>query len=167
MLDQFLNLRVGNGYDIHKLETGRRFILGGIDIPNEKGFVAHSDGDVLIHSIIDALLGAAGMGNIGLLYPDTDQKYKNADSTVLLKDTINRISSEGFIIINIDTSVICQKPKLSPYIDQIGQSLSILTGLDAGLISIKPRTKEGIDGTGEERSVEVYSTVLLFKNNLK
>ncbi len=155
------NLRIGNGYDIHKLVENRDFIIGGVKIPFDKGFLAHSDGDLLIHAIIDALLGACSYGDIGTLFPDTDSNYKGIDSTVLLKNVLEKLSIAGVSIINIDNTIICQKPKLMPHIQEVRKNLSSIIGIPLDRISVKAKTKEGIDGTGEGRSVEVFSTVLV------
>ena len=160
-----MDIRVGNGYDIHKLIEGNGLIIGNIKIPFDKKFLAHSDGDVLIHSIIDSFFGALALGDIGRHFPDSDNKYKNIDSAFLLTESINKIEEKGFVIGNIDATVICQKPKLADYIDIIRQRLSQITKIEIDRISIKAKTKEGVDSTGKGESIEVYTTTLLIKKS--
>lgn len=159
-----MEIRTGIGYDIHKLQKGRNFILGNVNIPYEKGFVAHSDGDVLIHAIIDAFLGALALGDIGRLFPDSDPCYKDIDSSILLKKVNTIIREKGYIIGNIDTVIICQKPKLMPYIDSIRARLSEILQIEVANISVKAKTKELFDSTGLGKSVEVFANVLLIKD---
>jgi 2-C-methyl-D-erythritol 2,4-cyclodiphosphate synthase len=156
-----MEIRIGNGYDIHRLIKNRKFILGNIEIPFKKGFLAHSDGDVLIHAVIDALLGAANLGNIGLLFPDNDVKYKNIDSGILLEETIKLIKKNNYEIINIDVTIVCQKPKLKDYLADIVRKMAGLMAVNENQISIKPKTKEKIDSVGKGKAVEVYAVCLL------
>lgn len=152
-------MRIGIGYDIHKLVRGREFVLGGIIISSKKGMLGHSDGDPLIHSIIDAILGAISSGNIGMHFPDDDPKYKDIKSTELLKKIIQII--KGYKIINIDSVVICEEPKLTPFVDKIRENLSNIIGISKNAISVKPKRKEGLDSTGKGESVEVITVCLL------
>ncbi|HDI82488.1 MAG TPA: 2-C-methyl-D-erythritol 2,4-cyclodiphosphate synthase [candidate division WOR-3 bacterium] len=151
-------MRIGIGYDIHRLVEGRPFILGGVNIPFEKGLLGHSDGDALVHAIIDSILGALGEGNIGILFPDTDERFKGISSLELLKRVVDRFN---FKLVNIDAVVICEEPKLNPYIELMRRNISEITGLPPGRISIKPRRKEGLDETGKGNAIEVMSVCLL------
>ena len=151
-------MRIGVGYDIHKLEEGRRLILGGVEIPHTKGFIAHSDGDVLVHSIIDAILGALGKRDIGVHFSDSDPKYKDINSLELL-NTICKMYD--FKIINIDSNIICEEPKLKPYINKMKENLSDILNIDPNLISIKAKTNEGLDSVGEKRAISANCTLLL------
>ena len=137
-------MRVGTGWDLHKLASERKLVLGGVVIPSEKGCVGHSDGDALIHAIIDALLGACGLDDIGTLFTDTDPAYKDADSTKLLSQVVSKIKALGFKISNLDTTVILQTPKLGPYKAQIKEKLAGLFGIDVGCVGVKAKTAEGI-----------------------
>lgn len=155
--------RVGIGYDIHKLTEGRKLIIGGIEIPYEKGLLGHSDADVLIHAIIDALLGALALDDIGTLFPDTDQKYKDANSVILLENVCKIIEDEGYWISNIDANIIAQAPKMMPYIPKMKDVLSNVLNLDKNDISIKAKTKEGLDSVGEKQAIETQVIVMLEK----
>jgi len=159
-----MEIRIGNGYDIHKLVKNKAFIIGNICIPFKKGFKAHSDGDVLIHSIIDSLLGAINEGDIGCHFPDNDPAYKDIDSSILLKETMALVKNKGFYINNLDSTIICEKPKLKKYIPVIIDRLSEIMNLDKDRISIKAKTKEKLDSTGKGKSVEVLTVSLLIKN---
>ncbi len=163
MTNSLLPFRIGIGYDIHKLVENRDLILGGIKIPYEKGLLGHSDADVLIHAIIDALLGALNLQDIGTLFPDTDPKYKGADSTLLLKSVIELVSEKGYKIGNIDSNIIAQAPKMMPHIPAIKQKLSEIMKIDADLISVKAKTKEKLDAVGEKLAIETNAVVLLYK----
>ncbi len=155
--------RVGTGYDIHRLESGRDLIIGGVKIPFEKGLLGHSDADVLAHAITDALLGAAGLPDIGTLFPDTDAKYKNADSIELLKNVYSKIKKLGYAINNIDTNIIAQAPKMMQHITQMKSVLSNALEIDSEYISIKAKTKEHLDAVGEEKAIEAQAIVLIYK----
>ncbi|MCR5261272.1 MAG: 2-C-methyl-D-erythritol 2,4-cyclodiphosphate synthase [Candidatus Gastranaerophilales bacterium] len=155
--------RIGYGTDLHVLVENRDFILGGVKIPYEKGFKAHSDGDVLIHAIIDALFGALGLDDIGAHFPDNDPKYKNADSAKLLEETISIIRSKGWEINNLDTNVHAEAPKLRPHIDNIKNNLAKILKIDADKISVKAKTSEGVDAVGEKLAVRTDCVVLLYK----
>ena len=153
--------RIGIGYDIHKLENGRNLIIGGIKIPYDKGLLGHSDADVLIHAIIDALLGAAALPDIGTLFPDTDEQYKNADSKLLLKHVYSLIEEKGYKIGNIDSNIIAQAPKMMPYIPIMKDCLSNILKIDKNNISIKAKTKENMDAVGQGMAIEANAIAIL------
>ena len=155
--------RIGNGYDIHRLIEGRDLIIGGIKITHEKGLLGHSDADVLVHAIIDALLGALAMDDIGTIFPDTDLKYKNADSMLLLKKVYSKVKNSGYRINNIDSNIIAQNPKMMPYIPKMKEILANLLEIEPNDISIKAKTKEKLDAVGESRAIEANAVVLLIK----
>lgn len=158
-----LPYRIGIGYDIHKLVEGRDLIIGGIKIPYEKGLLGHSDADVLIHAIIDALLGALALQDIGTLFPDTDEKYKDADSTLLLKEVLNLVKEKGYKIGNLDSNIIAQAPKMMPHIPAIKEKLSEILELEKENISVKAKTKEKLDAVGEKLAIETNAVVMLYK----
>lgn len=153
--------RIGIGYDIHRLIEGRDLIIGGVKITHEKGLLGHSDADVLVHAIIDALLGALALDDIGTLFPDTDPKFKNADSMVLLKNVYERVKSMGYSINNIDSNIIAQNPKMMPYIPKMKIALANLLDIEISDISIKAKTKEKLDAVGENKAIEANAVVLL------
>ena len=155
--------RIGLGYDIHKLTEGRNLIIGGVKITHEKGLLGHSDADVLIHAIIDALLGALALSDIGTLFPDTDELYKDADSTVLLRDVYKLIKEKNYVIENIDSNIIAQKPKMMPYIPKMKEVLCQILSIDAENISIKAKTNEKMDAVCQELAIEAHAAVLLKK----
>ncbi len=157
--------KIGLGYDIHKLTEGRDLIIGGVKITHEKGLLGHSDADVLVHAIIDALLGAAGLSDIGTLFPDTDPKYKDADSIILLKKVYELIKNKGYKINNIDSNIIAQAPKMMPYIPKMKEVLAKTLELEIENISIKAKTKEKLDAVGEKLAIESNAAVLLEKEN--
>lgn len=158
-------MRIGFGYDVHKLVSGRVFILGGIEIDHNKGLLGHSDGDVLIHAIIDSLLGAAGLGDIGRHFPDNDKKYEGISSLLLLKDVLEKIDSENYKIINIDCTVVCEAPKLKDYFTAMEDAVAQVMGLEknTGIINIKATTTEGLGFTGTKEGVASYAVCLLEK----
>ena len=156
-----MNFRIGIGIDTHKLAEGESLILGGVDIPHYKGTIAHSDGDVLIHAIIDALLGAASLGDIGKLFPDTESKYKNIASTKLLKETIELLEKNKYKIENIDSTIILQNPKLAEYIDKMKDILSKKINIKGTQISIKASTTEHLGIEGREEAVSAHAIALL------
>jgi 2-C-methyl-D-erythritol 2,4-cyclodiphosphate synthase len=158
-----MNLRIGQGIDFHRLEKGLNLWLGGINIPSEKGCVAHSDGDVLIHAICDALLGAAGLRDIGYYFPDTDSEFKNIDSKILLKRTIILIEEKGFSVVNIDCTVCLENPKISAYIPEMRTILSALVKTDSENVAIKATTTEKLGFTGREEGIAALAVVLLSK----
>lgn len=155
--------RIGLGYDIHKLTEGRDLIIGGVKITHEKGLLGHSDADVLIHAIIDALLGALALADIGTLFPDTDPKYKNADSTVLLQKVYDLIKSKNYVVANLDSNIVAQRPKMMPYIPKMKEVLCKILNLEEDRISIKAKTNENMDAVGQELAIEANAAVLLKK----
>ena len=158
-----MNIRVGQGIDFHSLETGLNLWLGGIEIPSEKGCVAHSDGDVLLHAICDALLGAAGLDDIGHHFPDSDAEYKGIDSKILLKRTILLISEKGYKIVNIDGTICLEKPKISLYIPEMKEVISNITEVSPEDISIKATTTEKLGFIGRKEGLAAFAVVLLEK----
>lgn len=155
--------KIGLGYDIHRLVEDRDLIIGGVKIPYEKGLLGHSDADVLIHAIIDALLGAANLADIGTLFPDTDPKYKDANSIMLLKNVIKLVKEKGYKINNIDSNIIAQAPKMMPHIPEMKTTLAKAMDIDIESISIKAKTKEKLDSVGEKLAIETNAVVLLEK----
>ena len=154
-------IRIGHGYDVHRLVEGRRLILGGVDIPHETGLLGHSDADVLLHAIADALLGAAALGDIGKLFPDNDKKYEGADSLVLLKKVATRIYCAGYRIVNIDSTVIAQAPKLAPHIGKMRSNIARALDLDIGRVSVKATTEERLGFTGEKLGISAHAVCLI------
>ena len=159
-----MEILIGNGYDLHRLVTKRDFILGGIKIDYNKGFLAHSDGDVLFHALIDSLLGALALGDIGEHFPDKSPEYKNIDSSILLKKTLELVAQNNARIGNIDINVICQAPKLAPHILSIRENISKITEVPLNRVSVKAKTKEKVDAVGKGKAVEVFCSVLLYKD---
>ena len=155
--------RIGIGYDIHKLIEGRDLIIGGIKITHEKGLLGHSDADVLIHAIIDAMLGALALDDIGTLFPDTDPKYKDIDSTVLLKQVLTLVKEKGYGVVNIDSNIIAQAPKMMPYIPKMKDILCKILEISHEEISIKAKTKEKMDAVGQKLAIEANAVVMLKK----
>lgn len=158
-----LNFRTGIGYDLHRLEENRDLIIGGVKIPYEKGLLGHSDADVLVHAIIDALLGSLSLPDIGTLFPDTDEKYKGANSIELLKKVYSMVKEKGYLINNLDANIIAQAPKMMPYIPEMKKVLSAVLDMDINDISIKAKTKEHLDAVGEKRAIEAQAIVLVYK----
>ena len=156
-------IRIGNGYDVHVLAEGRKLILGGVEIPHTKGVLGHSDGDVLVHAIMDAMLGALALGDIGQHFPDTDMKYENIDSTILLKRVKELIAERGYKIINLDSIIVLQKPKVKPYIEAMRKRIAEVLEIDVEQVSIKATTEEKLGFTGDESGVKSYCVVLLEK----
>lgn len=154
-------MRIGHGYDVHKLVAGRKLILGGVDIPHEKGLLGHSDADVLTHALMDALLGAAAMGDIGGLFPDNDDAYLGADSIRLLKEVVRLISEKGYTIGNVDCTVIAQRPKIKPYLEQMRKTLAVALGTEIDCVSVKATTEEHLGFTGEELGIAAHAVVLI------
>lgn len=150
-------MRIGFGYDNHRLIEGRPLMIGGINIPSQFGEDAHSDGDVLIHAIIDALLGATAKGDIGMHFPPSDERYRNADSKELLKEALKITNAN---IVNIDTTVVLEKVKLKPYIEEIRKTLALILNTHIDMISVKAKTHEGVDSTGKGEAIEAYAVVL-------
>ena len=154
-------MRIGFGYDSHRFEEGRRLVLGGVEFPGETGLKGHSDADVLIHAIIDALLGAAALGDIGSHFPDTDPRWKDADSAKLLESVVKEVHAAGYQIGNIDATVICERPKLRPKVDEIRTRLSQLLNLSTSQLSIKGKTNEKMDDVGAGVGIEVHAVALI------
>ena len=154
-------MRIGHGYDVHRFAENRKCVIGGVVIPYEKGLLGHSDADVLLHAIADALLGAAAMGDIGHLFPDTDEKYKGANSLVLLKTVAEKIKSAGYGIGNIDATVIAQEPKLAPYISKIRGNIAEACGCGADCVSVKATTEEKLGFTGALEGIAAHAVCLL------
>lgn len=159
-----MDLRVGHGFDVHALADGLRLVLCGVEIPHTKGCVAHSDGDVAIHAICDALLGALALGDIGKLFPDSDPKYKGIDSTRLLQEVVEIVRSKGFAISNIDCTVAMQRPKLRPYIDTMRERLSAVLGIDIDRVSVKATTTEHLGFEGREEGVSATAVALIIRH---
>lgn len=155
--------RIGLGYDIHKLTTGRDLIIGGVKITHEKGLLGHSDADVLIHAIIDAMLGALALSDIGTLFPDTSELYKDADSTILLRDVYKLVKEKNHMIENIDSNIIAQQPKMMPYIPKMKDVLCEILEIEHDRLSIKAKTNEKMDAVGQELAIEAQAVVLLKK----
>jgi 2-C-methyl-D-erythritol 2,4-cyclodiphosphate synthase len=160
-----MSYRIGSGVDFHRLVEGRELWIGGIKIPHTKGAMGHSDADVLIHAICDALLGALSLGDIGVHFPDTDKVYKNIDSKILLKKTIELVANKGFSIVNIDSTVCLQEPKIRPYISQMQKAIAAIIRTSENNISIKATTTEQLGFAGREEGLMAYATVLLGKSN--
>ena len=154
-------MRIGHGYDVHKLVEGRPLIVGGVEIPHEKGLLGHSDADVLLHAISDALLGAAALGDIGKLFPDNDPEFKGADSLVLLREVCQHVRNAGFEIVNIDSTIIAQAPKFRPYIDEMRARISVYTDIDIDCISVKATTEEQMGFTGRKEGISAHAVCLL------
>lgn len=158
-----MSYRVGSGIDFHQLTEGRDLWIGGVKIPHAKGAVGHSDADVLLHAICDALLGALCLGDIGIHFPDTDAAYKNIDSKILLEKTVTLIQNQGYSIVNIDTTLCLQEPKVSPYTGQMREAIAGITGLTDKDVSVKATTTERMGFVGREEGLMAYATVLLKK----
>ena len=158
-----MNIRVGQGYDVHQLVEGRDLILGGVNIPFEKGLLGHSDADALLHAITDALLGAAGLGDIGSHFPDTVAEFKDADSLVLLREAYQSVQALGWKVVNVDTTVIAQKPKLAPHIPAMRANIAADLGLSENCVNIKGKTNEKLGYLGRMEAIEAQAAVLLIK----
>ena len=158
-----MNLKIGHGYDIHRTAEGRKMIIGGVEIPYEKGLLGHSDADVLIHAIIDSLLGAMGKGDIGTHFPDTDDKYLNIDSALLLQRTMEIMKDEGYTVGNLDATVIAQRPKLNPHIPQIKDRLAQIIGIPSERVNVKAKTEEGLGYIGAGDAIVAHAVVIIEK----
>ena len=154
-------MRIGHGYDVHKLIEGRRLVLCGVTVPYELGLDGHSDADVAIHAVMDSMLGAAALGDIGRLFPDTDDKYLDADSMELLRTVNSKIAEKGYKVSNLDLTVIAQRPKLSPYIAQMTENIAAVLGIDPGDVNVKATTEEGLGFTGKGLGISAHAVVLL------
>ena len=154
-------MRIGQGYDVHRLVEGRKLIIGGVDIPYEKGLLGHSDADVLLHAVMDALLGAAALGDIGQHFPDSDEKYKGISSIALLKEVGKILQENGYMIENIDSTVIAQRPKLLPYRPQMAENIAAALGIEKEQVSVKATTEEGLGFTGAGEGISAQAIALL------
>lgn len=154
-------MRIGHGYDVHRFCDGRKLFLGGVEIPHTKGLLGHSDADVLLHAICDALLGAAALGDIGKLFPDNDNAYKDIDSKILLKKTVEYIFEKGYRVSNIDCTVIAQKPKLAPYIEEMRHTIANICVTDLDSINVKATTEEKLGFTGREEGISAHAVCLI------
>ena len=157
-------LRVGHGYDVHRLTEGRRLVLGGVEVPHEKGLLGHSDADVLTHAVMDALLGATALGDIGKLFPDTDEAYRGISSLLLLERVREKLTEGGWSVVNVDATVLAQAPKLAPYRAQMRANLARALALDASCVSVKATTEEGLGFSGEGLGIAAHAVALLEKN---
>ena len=155
------NLRIGHGYDVHRLVPGRPLILGGVHVDYDRGLDGHSDADVLVHAVMDALLGAAALGDIGKLFPDTDERYRGADSLVLLDRVMEALDEAGYRPVNADVTIVAQKPRLRPYIDQMRANLARRMGVDVSQVSVKATTSEGMGFEGEEKGMTAHAVCLI------
>lgn len=156
-------LRIGQGYDVHKLVENRKLIMGGVDIPYEKGLLGHSDADVLLHAVSDALLGAAALGDIGCLFPDNDAKFKDADSLVLLEEVVKVIADKGYSVVNVDATIIAQRPKMKPHIEKMRENIADACGVELDRISVKATTEEGLGFTGAGEGIAAQAVCLIEK----
>ena len=154
-------MRIGQGYDVHKLVEGRKLILGGVEIPHNVGLLGHSDADVLLHAIMDSLLGASALGDIGKLFPDTDERYKGADSLALLKEVVRVLGEKGYKIVNIDSTVIAQSPKLKDYIVKMRENIACACNIDVDRVSVKATTEEYLGFTGRKEGISAHSVCLI------
>ena len=155
-------MRIGHGYDVHKLAENRKLILGGVDIPHTVGLLGHSDADVVTHAVMDALLGAAALGDIGQHFPDTDEAYRGADSLKLLDAVCKKIKNKGYQISNIDATIIAQAPKLSPFIPKMKENFARVCGIDPDCVNVKATTEEHLGFTGEKLGISAHAVCLLF-----
>lgn len=157
------DMRVGEGWDVHALVPGRRLVIGGVDIPHTAGLLGHSDADVLLHAVTDALLGAAGQGDIGTLFPDTDQRFKGANSVVLLGEAMRVVGALGWVVANVDTTVVAQAPKLAPYKAAMRDQIALALGVAAERVNVKAKTAERLGPVGQGLSIEARAVVLLVR----
>lgn len=158
-------IRIGHGYDVHRLENGRRLILGGVQIPYPQGLAGHSDADVLTHAVMDALFGAAGLGDIGMHFPDTDDRFEGINSLILARETVALVQDAGYSICNIDSTLIAQAPKLSPYLPQMRKALSQALQINTNQINIKATTEEHLGFTGRKEGIAAHAVCLLERTN--
>ncbi len=156
-------LRIGHGYDVHRLAEGRKLIIGGAEIPYDRGLDGHSDADVLLHAVCDALLGAAAMGDIGAHFPDTDERYRGISSMLLLAETVSKIKAQGFEPVNIDSTVIAQAPRRAPYIEQMRRNIASAAGLDISCVNVKATTEEHLGFTGKGEGIAAHAVALCEK----
>ena len=156
-------IRIGHGYDVHAFADGRKCIIGGVDVPCEKGLLGHSDADVLLHAVSDALLGAAALGDIGKHFPDTDERYLGADSLILLREVVRLIGEKGYKTVNVDSTVIAQVPKLAPSIDEMRANIASAIGIDVDCVSVKATTEEKLGFTGKKEGIAAHAVCLIEK----
>ena len=156
-----MNLRIGHGYDVHRLVEGRRCIIGGVDIPHETGLLGHSDADVLIHAVMDALLGAAAMGDIGRLFPDSDPQFAGADSVLLLRNVGERLAAAGWKLVNIDATVIAQAPRMAPHIETMRKNIADALGIGMGQVNVKATTEEHLGFTGAKEGIAAHAVCVI------
>nr|WP_312614301.1 2-C-methyl-D-erythritol 2,4-cyclodiphosphate synthase [Oscillibacter sp.] len=156
-------MRIGQGYDVHRLVEGKRLILGGVEIPWEKGLLGHSDADVLTHAVMDALCGAAGLGDIGTLFPDSDPRYAGADSIALLRQVAALLREKGYAVVNVDAALIAQRPKIAPYKAEMAENLAGALGVERNRVNVKATTEEGLGFTGDGSGMAAQAAVLLEK----
>lgn len=154
-------IRIGHGYDVHRLTENRKLIVGGVEIPYEKGLLGHSDADVLLHAVSDSLLGAAALGDIGCLFPDNDEKYKGADSLDLLRVVVKVLKNKGFSVVNIDSTLLAQKPKMRPYIDEMRKNIADACGISVDMVSVKATTEEGLGFTGNGDGMAAHAVCII------
>lgn len=159
------DMRVGEGWDVHALVPGRRLVIGGVEIPHTAGLLGHSDADVLLHAVTDALLGAAGQGDIGTLFPDTDQRFKGANSVVLLGEAMRVVASLGWVVANVDTTVVAQAPKLGPYKAAMRDQIALTLGVSGEQVNVKAKTAERLGPVGQGLSIEARAVVLLIRSS--
>ena len=157
-------IRIGNGYDVHKLTEGRDLILGGVKIEHTMGLLGHSDADVLVHAVMDALIGAAALGDIGGLFPDTDEAYKGADSILLLKKVVALLKEKGYEIVNVDSILVAQKPKISPYIQKMRENIAKALEIEVDFVSVKATTEEKLGFTGREEGISAHAVCLISRD---
>ncbi len=160
-------MRIGHGYDVHRLTENRKLIIGGVEIPHERGLLGHSDADVLTHAVMDALLGAAAMGDIGLHFPDTDERFKGADSIALLRHVTAILHTNGFTIGNIDATIIAQAPKMRPYIDRMRANIANACGVDISDVNVKATTEEKLGFTGSGEGISAHAVALIEKMQVR
>lgn len=156
--------RIGHGYDVHRLTEGRALVLGGVTVPWEKGLLGHSDADVLLHALMDALLGAAALGDIGHLFPDSDERYKGADSRVLLREVKAVLDRNGFSVGNVDMTLVAQRPKIAPYLEQMRRNIAADLNVPVDAVSVKATTEEGLGFTGDGSGMSAYASALIVQN---
>ncbi len=154
-------MRIGHGYDVHRLTQGRKLILGGVEIPFDKGLLGHSDADVLLHAISDALLGAAALGDIGKYFPPSDDAFKDANSRVLLREVVRLLQKEGYKVLNIDATILAENPKMRPFIDEMRHNIADDLGLDFSFVSVKATTEEGLGFTGSGEGISAHAVCLI------
>ena len=160
-----MNFRIGEGWDVHALVPGRKLILGGVEIPHTTGLLGHSDADVLLHAITDAVLGAAGLGDIGRHFPDTDAQFKGADSSALLAEAMRRVRAQGWELVNVDSTIVAQAPKLAPHIDAIRARIARLLDIDVACVNVKGKTNEKLGYLGRAEAIETQAVCLLVPAN--